>query len=183
MLLSLPVVGSLFGRFPGGCRGSLEPLRDDAAILHRNEGPGLATMPARFQAGRHSLGDIAMNGTDKVSVKLRDGRVQEYPGAQAAQFGGCVIVHRGPHVGAEFDSDDVESFGNHISAAAAQRVFAADNDAIADRLDAAGHGDLAAVYRDTAREHRDCAARIRTGCDSVTHSEGTKPHGVIPTWN
>lgn len=65
----------------------------------------------------------------------------------------------------------------------AQRQFARENNGIADRLDAAGHRDLAAVYRDTAREHADCAERIRAGCDTVTHSEGTKPHGVIPTWN
>lgn len=44
--------------------------------------------------------------------------------------------------------------------AEAQARFARDNDAIADRLDAAGHRDLAAVYRDTAAKHRECAERI-----------------------
>ena len=38
--------------------------------------------------------------------------------------------------------------------------YAAENDAIADRLDAAGHTNIAAVYRDTACEHADCAGRL-----------------------
>ena len=46
------------------------------------------------------------------------------------------------------------------AAADAQRRFAADNAAIADRLDGAEHGDLAAVYRDTARRHEEDAERI-----------------------
>jgi len=49
------------------------------------------------------------------------------------------------------------------SAADAQRRYAQDNDATADRLDAAGHGDLASVYRDTAGRHRQCAERIARG--------------------
>ena len=46
------------------------------------------------------------------------------------------------------------------SAKEAQRRFATENDAIADRLADAGYADLAAVYRDTAHERADCAGRL-----------------------
>ena len=96
-----------------------------------------------------------MQETNRVTVRLLDGRVEEYPDAQAAQHGERIRVHRGPNTIASFHAGDVDSFANHPppeSAAEAQRGFARDNDAIADRLDAAGHRDLAAVYRRTASE-------------------------------
>ena len=46
------------------------------------------------------------------------------------------------------------------SAAEAQRRFAAENDATADRLTAAGHDDVAEVYRGAAREHAGAAATL-----------------------
>lgn len=46
------------------------------------------------------------------------------------------------------------------SPAEAQRRFAAENDAIADRLADAGHADIAAVYRDAAREYATAASRL-----------------------
>ena len=48
------------------------------------------------------------------------------------------------------------------SPAEAQRRFAAENDAIADRLADAGHAGVAAVYREAAREHEACAGRLTT---------------------
>ncbi len=47
-------------------------------------------------------------------------------------------------------------------AASAQRQFAADNDAIADRLAAGGFDGLASVYRHSAREHEAAARRLDT---------------------
>lgn len=46
--------------------------------------------------------------------------------------------------------------------AAAQREFAAENRATADRLDASGFDWLAAVYRDAAAEHKATARRLDT---------------------
>ena len=51
----------------------------------------------------------------------------------------------------------------------AQRRFARENDAIAERLADAGHVGLAAVYRDAAREHEACAERTaQRGADART---------------
>ncbi len=44
--------------------------------------------------------------------------------------------------------------------AAAQRRFAGENAAIADRLDAGGFGGLAAVYRESARRHAEQADKL-----------------------
>lgn len=48
------------------------------------------------------------------------------------------------------------------SVAAAQRRFAAENAATADRLEAGGFGWLATVYREAAREHEATARRLDT---------------------
>ena len=78
------------------------------------------------------------------------------------------------------------------TSAEAQRRFARDNHAIADRLDAAGHLDLAAVFRGVTLKYADCAGCLEAGLRrqavltgephkrseavTVAHFEGTKPH-------
>ena len=51
------------------------------------------------------------------------------------------------------------------TAAQAQRRFAGENAAIADRLDAGGFAALASIYREAAREHEATARRLDTAPD------------------
>lgn len=57
-----------------------------------------------------------------------------------------------------------------VPAADLQRRYAVDNDEIANRLDEAGHGEIAAVYRDTALRHRKAAAEL----DRIVRDGGPK---------